>query len=173
LNTTLNLQTILNNSNMNFASVNATGKISGLNLTFVNAGATTTTNTLCYLAVGGGQEVVNCTGSSMRYKQNITPIDIGLNEVLKLNPVNFYYIPNYTTDNGKQVGFIAEQVANVSNDLVIYNENGVIQTVRYDKMSALLTKAIQEQEAIINQQNATIHLLKSELCKKDNTYSWC
>jgi hypothetical protein len=99
-------------------------------------------------------------------------LDIGLSEVLKLNPVNFNYKPNITNDNVKQVGFIAEQVANVTPDLVFYNPDGTPENVRYDKMSALLTKAIQEQQAIIINQNNTINLMKESLCKL-GAKEWC
>ena len=47
-------------------------------------------------------------------------------------------------------GFIADEVESVNKELVFYNENGNLAGVEYNKMIAILTKAIQELKQEIN-----------------------
>jgi hypothetical protein len=70
---------------------------------------------------------------------------------MKLRPVSFHYTapyiggfasdPNWTNAH---VGFIAEEVAAVDSRLITVDSIGRPETVRYENMSALLTKAVQE-----------------------------
>jgi hypothetical protein len=101
------------------------------------------------LCLSAGKEVrltsgTDCTLSSARFKQNIVDLAAGLSEVLRLRPVSFQYTG--TTDN--HVGLIAEEVQQVEPRLVFYEDDGVTpRGVRYTELTALLTKAIQEQQA--------------------------
>ena len=98
----------------------------------------------------------NCLASSRRFKQDInslTPAD-GLAEVMQLNPVSFYYKPEFNGSlqndpnfNGKQVGFIAEEVSTVDPRLIFTDKDGLPYSVRYENTTAVLTKAIQELDA--------------------------
>jgi len=85
-----------------------------------------------------------CGASSIKYKENIQPLSYGLNDVLKLNPVFFNYKSSYTPEQRKQVGFIAEEVASVTPEVVAYASDGTIQGLDYPKFTAILAKAIQE-----------------------------
>jgi hypothetical protein len=103
--------------------------------------------TLCLTA---NNEVVANTGStcitsSERFKNSITPLDSssGLTELLKLNPVSFEYNSDIGVP-GTQVGFIAEQVQQVDPRLVVVDASGTPFTVRYENLTAILAKSIQE-----------------------------
>src|SRR5581483_1599126 len=70
--------------------------------------------------------------SSRKYKEDIRDMGDLTNRLMKLRPVTFYYKHEY--DNGPrtlQFGLIAEEVAKVDPDLVAYNPDGTVYTVRY------------------------------------------
>ncbi|OGY67963.1 MAG: hypothetical protein A3H63_00690 [Candidatus Harrisonbacteria bacterium RIFCSPLOWO2_02_FULL_45_10c] len=102
-------------------------------------------------------DTVSCLASSLRYKDGITDIDSGLEEVLKLHPVNFYYKPtgNPKLDSdpnrsAQQFGFIAEEVQKIDSRLIGLNSSGTPETFRYENFTAVLAKAIQELNAKID-----------------------
>jgi len=74
--------------------------------------------------------------SARRFKRDIQPMEKASEAILSLKPVTFHY------KNGKkdtpQFGLIAEEVAEVSPDLVVRDKNGEIYTVRYDTVNAML-----------------------------------
>jgi len=118
-----------------------------------------------------------CTVSSARFKHDIfsLPNGYGLNTVLQLNPSSYVY--NESTE--PQVGFIAEDVQRVDPRLVTLDEKGLPRTVRYEQITAILTKAIQDfyaefqklvarvsgLEERINQQDIKIRILEERLNK--------
>ena len=94
--------------------------------------------------------------SDRKLKKNIRSLDqYGLNEVLKLKPV-MYDWKNEERDNDN-IGFIAQDVQEVIpelvNESVMLNgkENETKLGVEYNKMVAVLTKAIQEQQKQIDE----------------------
>jgi len=113
-----------------------------------------TANTLCASASNGGR-IERC-GSSRTLKDNIKDLNMGLSTVEKLHPVLF----NWKENGQRDFGFIAEEVADVSPVLAIYNEKGEPDGVKYMNMSAVLAKAVQEQQALITSQQAQISELK-------------
>jgi hypothetical protein len=62
---------------------------------------------------------------------------------LKLNPVSFHYNDNVGIP-GEQVGFIAEQVLQIDPRLVVLDASGTPFTVRYEQLTSILAKAIQQ-----------------------------
>jgi hypothetical protein len=115
----------------------------------------TSTGTALVLTSGG---YIVKSSSSIRYKKNVNPIDIGLDFILSLNPVSY----NLKEGNESQVGFIAEDFPDerlVSMSMIDpMNESKGFQKegVNYSQIVAPLTKAIQE----LYEQ---IQLLKSEI----------
>jgi hypothetical protein len=99
--------------------------------------------------------------SSRRFKKEIKAMDKASEAILALKPVTFHY----KSDNTKrpEFGLIAEEVADISPDLVVRDENGEVYTVRYDAVNAmLLNEFLKEhrrnemQESRIQAQEATI-----------------
>ena len=74
--------------------------------------------------------------SSSRYKTDIRPIEKASESVLALQPVSFCYKAHQ--DTTPNFGLIAEDVARVNPDLVIYDADGKPYTVRYDAVNAML-----------------------------------
>lgn len=81
--------------------------------------------------------------SSARFKENIRPSQYGLNAVKQLSPKQFAYKEGKRED----IGFIAEEVASIIPEVVMLDKDGLAESVSYDRLTAVLCKAIQELSA--------------------------
>ncbi|MBK8622229.1 MAG: tail fiber domain-containing protein [Saprospiraceae bacterium] len=95
--------------------------------------------------------------SDKRLKENIKPIRYGLQEVLQLKPVS--YIMKEDKDEQLQLGYLAQDLKKVIPTVVHGDENKEMLSVTYSELIPVLTKAIQEQQVMIDQQNKTIDAL--------------
>lgn len=106
-------------------------------------------------------------GSDERIKDNITPLDTGLDVVAKLNPVTYKYKEDWSKDQSIQTGFIAQDllVALEGKNYVdgIVQQGGEYMSVAYQNIIPILTKAIQEQQTIIETLKADIAELKAKV----------
>lgn len=106
---------------------------------------------------------IRVSSSSRRYKENISEItNVGyLDAVNLLKPVKFSYkiqqedvddTPGYDTERPIMTGLIAEDVEQIDilKDLVNYNTLGEVEGLAYDRLTAVLTLAIQEISNKIN-----------------------
>jgi len=82
--------------------------------------------------------------SDAKFKYNIRPLNYGLETLLQLKPVNFQWIEGQEED----LGFIAQDVAEIIPEAVNTNWNSDL-LFRYESLIPILTKAIQEQNALI------------------------
>src|SRR5881394_3387647 len=73
--------------------------------------------------------------SSERFKEAIKPINKASEAILSLEPVTFRYRQELDPDGVPQFGLVAEQVEKVNPDLVARDENGKVNTVRYDAVN--------------------------------------
>jgi hypothetical protein len=110
--------------------------------------------------VGAGTQVfvnsngqLGTTSSSRRFKKDIESIGARSHELLRLRPVTFRY---KSGDDGLQYGLIAEEVAEVDPSLVLFGPDGRPQTVRYHFLAPLLLNELQEQQRVIDAQQAAI-----------------
>jgi hypothetical protein len=85
-----------------------------------------------------------CGASSIRFKENIEDLNYGLDAVMALHPVSFDYKAEYVRNEGRQIGFIAEEVEQIMPELVNYGSDGEVQGLDYPKFTSVLAKAIQE-----------------------------
>jgi uncharacterized coiled-coil protein SlyX len=113
--------------------------------------------------------------SSRRFKREIKPMDKISEAILALKPVTFHYKSDKT--NTAQFGLIAEEVAKVSPDLVVQDNNGELLTVRYDAVNAMLLneflkerKIVQELKCTAAIQDATIADLKSTMAQQQKGF---
>jgi hypothetical protein len=77
--------------------------------------------------------------------------------------VNFFYKPEY--DDGShllQYGLIAEEVAKVYPEMVAYDSDGRIMTVKYQMLAPMLLNEVQKQSAQLQNQAEAIQLQKDE-----------
>ena len=103
-----------------------------------------------------------CITSSQAYKHNITDLLHGLDWVRALRPVTFAYNAN----NTESLGFIAEEVDQVSPLLTVRNDKGEVYSVHYELIPAVLTKAVQELDARVSALEANAGVAK------DMTSGW-
>ena len=85
--------------------------------------------------------------SSARYKEDISAMGDASERLLSLTPVTFHYKQAYA--NGEkpvEYGLIAEQVAQVFPELVVFDEDNQPRTVKYRLLSTLLLNELQKQD---------------------------
>jgi hypothetical protein len=94
--------------------------------------------------------VLQAATSDMNLKNTIENSPFGLNEILLLNPVTFLYndTDRKIDSDAKEVGFIAQDVFDIIPNAVSSTGTGDLQ-LDYRAITATLTKAIQEQQALI------------------------
>ena len=82
------------------------------------------------------------TRSDYDLKDEIQNISYGLNEVMQMQPVKYTYKSNGST----QLGFIAQDLGVITPEVVSFEDK---MSVYYNALIPILTKAIQEQQALI------------------------
>lgn len=107
-----------------------------------------------------GTGSLSTCSSSIRYKKEIEPFAGGMTLLNRLNPVTF----RWKSDNSEDVGFIAEDVADVEPRLATYNEKGEVEGLKYDRLSTVLVNAVKEQQKQIEEQQKQIEELKTIVC---------
>jgi hypothetical protein len=95
------------------------------------------------MVVADGNGKLWKSSSSQRYKTNIEQIDADTDAVLKLRPVSF----QWKTTGQNDIGLIAEEVEQQLNDLVIYDNEGRPEAVKYDKVSLYLLAVVKDLKA--------------------------
>jgi hypothetical protein len=102
--------------------------------------------------------------SSARYKQDIAPLAVQESEKIhQLRPVSFHY---KTEASGPlQYGLIAEEVAHVYPELVMRDEAGAIEGVRYEELTPLLLKEVQGQHQQIATQTQQLTVQAQQLAE--------
>jgi hypothetical protein len=106
------------------------------------------------------------SSSDRRFKKNISTVSGALEKLSKLNPVNYDWRQDEFKNKGfndkKQWGFIAQEVEKVMPELVGADEDDYL-TLNYTGFVPLLTKAMQEQQTEIENQQKEIDELKAQL----------
>ena len=159
---------------------NTTGSAYGL---YGSAGAGTAANAWALYASGRAYSTSGTwTGSDARLKNNIKNVDNAMSLISRLQPKTYEYrqdglFAQCHFAEGTQYGFLAqdleqvipEAVASVQmpfNNLDEDKTNDVFETykaVNYQALIPVLTKGMQEQQAVIEKQNETIDQLKGEI----------
>jgi hypothetical protein len=123
------------------------------------------------IGAASGTNIYNA--SDARLKQNISSISGSLNSVLALNPVKFNWIDDFVpSENGKDMlGFVAQEIQTIvpeavesfGADSIFVGETEIDNPLRVNEkfLIPVLTKAIQEQQAIIDGLIARIEALEN------------
>jgi hypothetical protein len=131
------------------------------------------TQTAVYIAgisttqLTGAAVYVNSAGqlgvlaSSERYKTAIEPMAPDAEKLARLRPVTFHL--KSEPDGVLQYGLIAEEVAKVYPELVIRDDTGQIQGVRYDELAPMLLSVVQQQAIAAQLQTSRINALERQL----------
>ncbi len=119
------------------------------------------TGTVCWTTSTGNLTVdttTTCLLSTARVKQHIKPLDAGLSELMRFRPVSYELKPQYDPGHlGRQVGLISEEVGAVDDRLISHEKDGAALGVRYQQLTAVLIKSIQEQQAEIEELRTELH----------------
>lgn len=123
---------------------------------------------------GSATGTYGALASDIRLKENVVEASSKLDDILKLRVVNFNLIED--TNKRKQIGFIAQEFQQVFPSLVYkrdtreYDKDGNVIKGLEDAMGlsvgmefAILTKAIQEEDAKVNAQELRIQQLEQEV----------
>jgi hypothetical protein len=125
------------------------------NRTFINGirGVTTgVADAVNVLIDSNGQ--LGTVSSSRRYKEDIEAMGAVSEKLLDLRPVTFRYKKAFENgDKPIQFGLVAEEVAEVFPELVVYDNEGRPETVKYHLLSTLLLNELQEQARMIEEQS--------------------
>ncbi len=115
----------------------------------LTADTASTDNSVCHntstneIMTGTGAAGICLGTSSARYKRNIIDAHVGLDEIMRLRPVNFYYLPGRGGPQ-LQYGFVAEEVVDAIPSIVGLDRDAEPTTVDMMAMVPILTKAMQE-----------------------------
>jgi hypothetical protein len=108
--------------------------------------------------------------SSRRFKKDIKPMDQNSEAILKLKPVTFHYKNKDSKAKELEYGLIAEDVAEVNPEWVIYERSGKPLSVRYTEINVMLLnefikehKKVEEQQASITDLKTTVALQRKEM----------
>ena len=125
-----------------------------------------------YDGAGNQRGYVNSSGfqngSDVAYKENIVDINRGLTEVLQLKPRKFDIKDTIDMKDSDKVlagdkdelGFIAQELETAIPELVKGEEGS--KTIGYAQLTAVLTKAIQEQQVLIEALQTKVAALEGE-----------
>ena len=106
--------------------------------------------------------------SSRRFKEEIEPMAQASEGLFALKPVTFRYKKGIDPQRIPQFGLVAEDVEAVNPDLVVRDDEGKVNTVRYDAVNAMLLneflkehRKVEELSSIVAEQRKEINALAS------------
>lgn len=103
--------------------------------------------------------------SDARLKENIRPLENGLDKTRQLQGVTYTW--KESPELGKRIGFIAQDVEKVLPELVFTNEVDGYLGLNYAEITAVLTEAIKEQQAVIEQLLKRMEILERMIQNRD------
>ncbi|HEY8963824.1 MAG TPA: tail fiber domain-containing protein, partial [Alphaproteobacteria bacterium] len=140
--------------------IKRSGTGSNQHIAFYNNSAATPT--LVGQVTTSGSATTYATSSDRRLKENIEDTSRGLEQLKKIEVKDFDFI---ATPDERIQGFIAQDLYKVYPEAVTKGDDGEKVTeqwgVDYGRLTPLLVKAIQEQQAQINELKAEIEVLKA------------
>jgi uncharacterized coiled-coil protein SlyX len=104
--------------------------------------------------------------SSVRFKDEIKPMERASEAIHALKPVTFRYKQEIDPEGIPQFGLVAEEVEKVNPDLVARDAEGKVYTVRYEAINAMLLNEFLREHCKVEEQQATIADLKSTVAQQ-------
>jgi uncharacterized coiled-coil protein SlyX len=108
------------------------------------------------------------SNSSRRFKKDIKPLEQTSEAILRLKPVTFHYKDGDTkkASDKPQFGLIAEDVEQVNRDLVVYDKDGQLLSVRYDAVNVMLLNEFLKEHKKVNEQQVNIARLENKVANQ-------
>jgi len=128
-------------------------------VTAINEVASEANHTHPYLSTDGGTITGDVTvngafsatsvteTSSIRFKENVKPIEFAFNTISKLQGVSY----NWKESGKNDIGFIAEEVEKVLPQLIKKSKEGVVEGMNYSRLTALLVEVVKDQQKQIDE----------------------
>jgi hypothetical protein len=122
---------------------------------------------------GGIGVIVDSSGhlgtstSSVRYKENIQPMDNASEAILSLQPVTFRYKKELDPNAIPQFGLVAEQVEKVDPELVARDSNGKPSSVRYEAVNAMLLNEFLKEHRKVEELKSTVATQGATIAQQD------
>jgi len=119
--------------------------------------------------VSGATVLVGANGhlgtatSSKRFKEKIKSMDKASEALFSLRPVTFNYKKELDPAGIQQFGLVAEDVEKINPALVVRNEKGQVNSVRYDQVNAMLLNEFLKEHQKVQEQQAAIAQLRQEM----------
>jgi len=110
--------------------------------------------TVCF----NGSGYFDSCSSLRKFKKDIQPLKLGLDTVMKLQPVSY----KWKADGEPDIGFIAEDTVKVDPVLGEKGTDGKLSGVRYAHMVAVMAKAIQELKSLFDSDHDALAKLKAD-----------
>lgn len=101
--------------------------------------------------------------SSRHLKENIRTIDNAMETVKKLRGVRFTWSKNARVAGEPDIGFVAEEVAEVASEAAVYDKDHRVAGVKYGNLVALAVEGIKAQQEQIDAQHKLITELQREV----------
>ena len=111
----------------------------------------------------GSNGELGAVSSSERFKTAIAPMGANTEKLQQLRPVTFRYKADLP--GTVRYGLIAEEVAKVYPELVVRDDQGRIDGVRYDELAPMLLNELQKEHEHAQVQDAQINELKAQLAE--------
>ena len=112
----------------------------------------------------GSDNRVSREGSSLRYKENVKRAEIDFRQLLQLEAKHYNMREGYGRPGEWLLGVIAEEAHALGlTDLVLYDQEGRPDGIKYKKIGVILLEVVKEQDRTIQQQQTEIDELKARL----------
>jgi phage terminase large subunit-like protein len=133
--------------------------------TTVNWAAATTNGTMYYTvesyATYNMFAVSFVPTSDVRLKENFAPLENSLDKLKGLQGVSYNRIEDIT--KRREIGFVAQDVQEVLPEFVHYHEDTDVYGIAYDKMTALLTEGLKEEDQKVEAVEARVLALETKI----------
>jgi hypothetical protein len=134
------------NNTFRTRAIGSTPQISGINVTI---DAIDTPGQSGFVKLGHD-------ASSRRYKEDIKAMDKASEILFALKPVTFRAKADLDPAHVKQYGLIAEDVASVDPNLVVYNTEGKPEALRRDSINAMLLNEFLKEHRKVQELESTV-----------------
>ncbi|MGC1323719.1 MAG: tail fiber domain-containing protein [Candidatus Udaeobacter sp.] len=127
------------------------------------SGTTIASGTTVLVASNGHLGTVT---SSQRFKENVKPMDKASEALFSLKPVAFRYRKEIDPVGTLQFGLVAEDVEKINPNLVVRDEKGRVNSVRYDQVNAMLLNEFLKEHRKVRELEATLALQQNDFQSK-------
>jgi len=109
--------------------------------------------------------------SDVRFKKDVATLEGALDKVMRLRAVTFDWrreaFPDLRFDQGRQIGFIAQEIRDVLPEVVSADNKGFL-SVAYSEVVPVLAEALKDQQHAICLRDAEIAALKEKTAKLES-----